>query len=271
MIKKVVLASLFLVLNLNADLKTQVKNMLGEEKFQTHQNLINFVFSNEERFYRGNRLNYTLVSQKLEENNLLDLQLPQESHLNIRFEILGNYKKAMFILKDSLKSMGYFYYFTKNADTKANFYIWNIDLKTQVAINPLRLSKLLAVTNSKIVKIIKEGDYSYVYKIDFTNSLLPNAYNMYYKNQIDLKKPFEPYFVRLDNKTSALKITAKYGNNWHPNVVFYDRDFNIIKIIKENRVYKNLSVEVPYKAKYMKINDLFSLSNLKRGIRIAKE
>ncbi|MGM0518938.1 MAG: hypothetical protein ACQERD_04765 [Campylobacterota bacterium] len=271
MIKKVVLISLFLILNANADLKTQLKNMLGEETFSMHENLINFIFTNEQRFYTQDRLNYYLVSQKLQENNLLNLEYPKQVNLDIKFEIIGNYKKALFILEDSLKSLGYFYYFTKSANTKSNLYLWNIDLKTQAAINPLRLSKLLAATNSKIIKIIKEGEYSYLYKIDFTNSLLPNANNMYYKNSIDLKKPFEPYFIRLDNRTNSLRVASKYGNRWHPYIVFYDRDFNILKILKDNKIYKNITLDVPDSAKYLKIDDLFSLSNLKRGIRIVKE
>lgn len=271
MIKKVVLICLVLILNANANLKTQIKNMIGEETFSMHKNLINFIFANEQRFYTGNRLNYFLVSQKLEENNLLDLQYPQEMNINIKFEIIGNYKKALFILRDSLKSLGYFYYFTKSAATKSGLYLWNIELKTQAAINPLRLSKLLSTTNSKIIKIIKEGEYDYLYQIDFSNSLLPNINNMYYKDSIDLKKPFEPYFIRLDNRTNSLRVISKYGNRWHPNIVFYDRDFNILKIIKDNKIYKNITLDVPINAKYLKVDDLFSLSNLKRGIRIVKE
>jgi len=71
--------------------------------------------------------------------------------------------------------------------------------------------------------------------------------------------------------TNAINITSNSGNQWHPNVVFYDQKLEVIEIYKEDSLKKNLRLDVPAQTKYIKIDDLYSLSNLRRGISITKE
>jgi hypothetical protein len=70
---------------------------------------------------------------------------------------------------------------------------------------------------------------------------------------------------------NVINIESQSGNRWHPNVVFYDNDLKIIEIYKDDNLQKNLRLDVPTDTKYIKINDLYSLSNLRRGISITKE
>ena len=89
-------------------------------------------------------------------------------------------------------------------------------------------------------------------------------------NQLSLKKPLRPYLLKVSN-TNSLKITSNNGNRWHPDVVFYDNDLNIIENFKDDSLHQTLKVDVPNNTTYIKINDLYSLANLKRGISITKE
>ena len=269
MIRNLVLI-LVLGITLNANINTKVKNLLGYSTYNTHKNLINFIFSQKSAYYKNGQLDYTLVTQKLSNNNLLKLKLPTTKYININFKLIGKEKKSLFIIKDILKSLGHYYYFTKEANFTENELFWSIKLKTDVAINPLRLSQSLDKTNSKILDIIKEGSSDYTYVIDFTNSKLAKVEDLKINSQVTLKKPFRAYMLSVDNATS-LNITSHVGNRWHPNITFYDENMNILELVKENSLKKSFKVDVPVDTSYVKIDDLYSLANLRRGISITKE
>ncbi|MGA1931715.1 hypothetical protein ACH5BF_03210 [Arcobacter sp. YIC-464] len=269
MVKKLVLI-VALGITLSANINTKVQNLLGVETYNTHQNLINFIFSQKSAYYTNGQLNYTLVTQKLQDNNLLKLNFPSTTYINVNFILKGEEKKALFILKDILKSLGHYYYFTQEANHNENDLFWSIKLKTDVAINPLRLSQSLDKANSKILNIIKEGSSNYTYVIDFTNSELAKVEDLKFNSQITLKKPFRPYMINVANATS-INIDSHIGNRWHPNITFYDNSMNILEVVKEDSFKKSFKVDVPVDTSYIKIDDLYSLSNLKRGISITKE
>jgi len=269
MFKKLVLIIAF-TLSLSANLDLKIKNLLGEVSYETHKNLIAFIFQDEQAFYKDGFVNYPLVAQKLKENNLLKLEYPTTQYIDVHFKLIGEQKKSLFILKETLKSLGYYYYFTQNAQYVNNVLNWSIKLKTAVAINPLRLSETLALRNSKIMDIIREGDYKYTYEIDFSTSNLYKVEDLVINEQIKLRKPLKPYMIKVEN-ANAIKINSNIGNKWHPNIVFYDNDLNILEIVKENSLQKSLKLDVPVDTRYIKIDDLYSLSNLIRGISITKE
>lgn len=270
MVKKLILI-IACSLALNANLNTKIENILGSSEYQTHQNLINFLFANQSTYYFADgEVNYSLVSTTLQNNGLLKLKYPSTQNIDITFNIIGEQKKSLSILKDVLKSLGHYYYFTQEAKYENNNFIWSIKLKTEAAINPLKLSKALALRKSKITNIIREGSYKWSYDINFQSSEIYRAKDLVVNNQLTLKKSQKPYILKIEN-ANAINITSKPGNSWHPNVVFYDNELNIIEIVKENSLQKSLRLDVPIDTKYIKIDDLYSLSNLRRGISITKE
>ena len=143
-------------------------------------------------------------------------------------------------------------------------------MKTAAAISPLRLSQELQSINCNIVDIKREGNYKWDYSIDMRNSTIYKAENLVGNNQLSLKKPSKPYMVMIEN-ASRISINSNAGNSWYPSVVFYDSDFNMIEIHEEDSLHNSLRLSVPNNTKYIKIDDLYSLANLKRGITITKE
>ena len=73
--------------------------------------------------------------------------------------------------------------------------------------------------------------------------------------------------IKIDT-ANAINITSKSGNRWHPNVVFYDNELNVIEIVKENSLQKSLRLDVPIDTKYIKIDDIYTLTNLRRGLSV---
>lgn len=270
MIYKLILIITFsVVLNANLDLK--IKNILGNSDYNTHRNLINYIFTNKSAYYDSdNKVNYVLLTSKLQENGLLKLNLNSTQYIDVEFTISDNPKKSLKILKDILKSLGHYYYFTQEAISSNNSLRWSIKLKTAAAINPLSLSKELQSNGCRVSDITREGENKWYYTINSSNSSIEKSEDLISNNELSLKKSLRPYMIKV-NGASKITIDSNNGNNWYPNVVFYDENLNIIEIFKEDSLHKNLKLDVPNDTKYIKIDDLYTLANIKRGINITKE
>jgi hypothetical protein len=268
-IKKLILIASFCVIA-NANLNTNIQNILGYSDYNTHKNLINHLFSNQNMFYTNNQINYTRIAQELENNGLLKLNLSSIQDIDVTFNVNGNHKKSIKNLTDILKMLGHHYFITKEETVVDNTFSWTIKMKTSAAISPLRLSQELQSINCNILDIKREGNNNWSYSINMSNSSIYKAEDLVGNNQLFLKKPLKPYIVKVSN-ASRIFINSNAGNNWYPSIVFYDEDFNIIEMFEADSLHKSLRLDVPNNTKYIKINDLYTLANIKRGIDITKE
>ncbi len=266
--KKLVLIFIFII-NLNADINTAIKDMIGYKAYSINKNLINFIFKNKNSFYSDENINYIKLSQTLKNNNLLNLKLPYSTYINIEFAFINPSSLALLETKDILKRYGYYYYFTNSLE-KGNNLIWKIKLKTSNIIDPLILAKELEKRQAKLINVVKKGNNHWYYEINSANIQSKKAKDLINSDQVSLKKSFKPYILKVAN-ANTINIQSKKGNNWFPNIVFYDDKMNIIDIHKDYEEKTNLELDVPEDTKYIKIDDIYSLYNLKRGILITKE
>ncbi len=254
---------------LNAEgFNQKIVNIIGYNEFNENRGLIDHLFSNKAAFYKNGSMNYVAVMQQLKSNGLLRVGLDEPKHVTITFQISHDPIKSIKIVSDSLKALGYYYYFTKNLvyDEEKNI-TWTINLKTEAAIDPLMLSKELAKHNCQFNDIRKEGYTKWMYSINTFNSILPKAKLITSGEKVDFRKPLKPYLISVD-KASKIIIASKPGNQWFPNIVFYDKHLNILDIVKEDKKSKALQLEIPEETKYIKVNDLYTLANIKRGLSV---
>lgn len=264
---------IFLVVNLtslNANINDKVKQLIGETDYAVHESLIYYLFQNQEEFYdySGN-ISYKKLIQTLEKNNLLDLTLNEKTTLNYKFIFNHNPKKSLNLLKDILKSQGHFDYMTNTIQKEDNNLFWDFNLDTNAAINPLLLSENLAKHFCKIRDIKKEGK-NWTITIDTFTSDVYKPFDFISNEEMVFKKPLKEYFLKIAN-AEILKIYSYGGNSWRPNIVFYDDELNVLKLYKKDSFTKFLRVQIPQNTKYIKIDDLYSLANLKKGIKVLKE
>ncbi len=269
MIRKLILIITLSVL-LSANLDMKVKDLLGNSDYNTHKNLINHIFSNEANFYTNNQIDYTKIIQELSNNGVLKLNLPSTQNISITFNVNKYPKKSSKNLGDILRALGQHNFIVQEEIVVNNNLKWTIQVKTAAAISPLRLSQELQSINCRIVDIKREGDYNWNYSIDTSDSSVYRAEDLINNKELSLKKPLKPYMIKVSN-AKVITIKSLSGNIWYPNVVFYDEALNIIGIYEENSLHKSLRLEVPNNTKYIKIDDLYTLANMKQGINITKE
>ena len=267
---KKLLLIIFLCLSLNANINQAVLGIIGSSDFNTHRNLINTLFKNQSYFYTNGSLDYAKISQTLQNNNLLKLSLGYTQTIEATFIFNSNPKKSFKNINDILKSIGIQNFVTINQSVSENQLKWSIKVQTAAAINPLRLSQELQNTNCRVVDIKKEGNNKWSYYIDSKKSSIYKAEDLVTKASVSLKKPVKPYILEIAN-TDAIKIDSNIGNNWYPNIIFYDDSFNVIDVFESESLHKNLRVDIPTNTRFVKIDDFYALTNIKNGLNITKE
>lgn len=248
-------------------LHDKIKNLIGEAIYTEHINLINFVFKNKQNYQYNENLNYISIIKTLKENGLLHLNYEEPKDILIQFKINNNPLKSLKILKDTLKSLGYYYYFTKTSVYDGDKILnWTIKLKTEAAIDPLVLSNELLEKDCRMIDISKEDD-KWIYTIDSNFASLKDAVYVSNNERISFQKPLTPYFIRID-KAKTLYVASRVLNRWFPNIVFYDKHLKILKVVNEDKVHRNIRLSIPEETRYIKISDLYTLINIKRGLSV---
>jgi len=246
----------------------KVENLIGTREFNTHKNLVDLLFRNKQNYYANEHLNYIAILKQLKENGLLKLRLKQPKEITVEFLTNADPIKSLKILNDTLKSLGYYYYFTKKTlyDGEGNL-VWTIRLKTSYAIDPFILSKELARHEVRVIDITRAENDAWQYSINTAYANIDDAIFIDTNEKVILRKPLKPYFIKI-NEAKTLKIISRTLNNWYPHVVFYDKHLNVLKIVKKDRMFKGLTISIPETSRYIKVTDLYTLINIKRGLSI---
>lgn len=267
---KKLLLSLLIGVSLNADVLLQkVENLIGSRDYLAHQNLIKVLFSKKEKFYIGESFRYKTILNELKDNGLLKLEFSSPQEFFVEFQTNKDTIKSLKILKNSLKSLGYYYYFTKSSssDGEGNFF-WTVSIKSKASLDPLALFDELLKKDCKIIDIKREESNKWVYKIDTKFAKISEAVVVDNNEKIVLQKPFKPYFLEIKEGAKSLKVISRRLNNWFPYIVFYDTHLNVLKVIKRDKEYRGATINIPENSKYIKISDLYTLMNIKRGISV---
>ncbi|QEZ90007.1 hypothetical protein [Aliarcobacter cibarius] len=266
---KKLLLSAILCASLNANVNEAVLGILGPSEYNTHKNLINHIFKNEKDFYTNGRLDYSKINDELEKNNLLKGTTTSISGMEITFNFNENPKIAFKNINDILRAVGIQNYTTTSQTTIDNQLQWSIKVQTAAAINPLKISNELKNANCRVMDIKKEGKKLSFY-IDSSKASIYKAEDLVTQREVILKRANRPYFVELGSMY-RVNIESNPGNSWYPMVTFYDSGFNAIEVVEKESLEKSLKLVVPSGARFMKIDDLYALTNIKNGLTITKE
>ena len=265
-----VFISLLLMVSLHAnELHQKIESVLGQKDYRLHKNLITLITSDETKFFLpSGKLDYSVLFRELKQNGILNLKLSAPQEIEVEFQTSKNPLKSLRILNDTLKTLGYYYYFTKNTQYDSNgALVWTIKLKTESVIDPLNFINEIAKSDCRVIEINKEANDKWIYKIDtnFANiseSILANPNEL-----LKLQKPLRPYFLKISSGR-VLKAESAASDRWHPHIVFYDNQLNVLHIIKNNQFSKQISYDIPVNTKYIKITDFYALDNIKRGLNV---
>ncbi len=257
-------------LSLNASLLLEkIENLVGKNTYSTHKNLIALIFNDQNKFYLANGTpDYVKIFKELKSNGLLNLKLISPQEIEVEFHTTNNPIKSLKILNDTLKSIGYYYYFTKNI--KRNFdgsLIWTISLQTEFIIDPLILIPEISKNSSKVLDVSQVENNKWIYKIDTSFANIAEAISINVNENKKLQKPLSAYMIQIQQGT-IIEIKAHNLDKWFADIAFFDSNLNVLDVTRNEEAMKIIALEIPQGTKYIKISDLHSLENIKRGLEI---
>jgi hypothetical protein len=269
MIKKFLILSFLLFGFIQANIiEDKVRNILGEDGFNQHQKLIKILFVKTDDFMSGGMLKYIDILNLLKENGLLQLKYSKPKELEIEFVLSSSPVKTLRILNDTLRSLGYYYYFTKKAIYLSDgSFVWNIKMQAEYAIDPLIFIKELKLKEIFVKNITRDDLRHWKYEFDTKNGKISKALKIEANEKVSLGKPLDNYLLSIKD-VDTLKIISKKLNRWYPYIVFYNKDLKVLKTIERKRVYKGIQTTIPKDTKYIKIGDIYNLINIKRGLSV---
>ncbi len=246
----------FSIVYLFANSYEYAKNILGERTYYKYKNVI--ISSLEENA----SLKETIVF--LENNGLINLYFNKIKTIHPTF-IFKN-QNPVFNTKtlyDSLKTLGYYGFYPTKIH-KNNTYSITLEILSQNYIDPLNLLNELKKRGCTLYNIKKEKNFTYYISCD--NEKIPNAKTL--TNDIQALHNINGiYWIEPNNFKKIYISTSKY-DFWHPYIVFYDKNLNILNIISTSNLERKKTLNIPQGTKYIKIADSFTKENIKRGIFI---
>jgi len=258
-----------LLLNLSANsLQKDIISILGKNSYHSNKGLISVLFKEQQKYIGLNgSTDFTKVTKVLKENKLLDLKFDHVGDIELSFAT--HQKDALLfikLLKEVLSSAGYSNTLTTKAIRDSSGFLWRVKVKGSQMIDPYLIVSELQKRGAKVSKIRRESKNRYRYNIDISNAHI-KAIVPTFEKEVKLKKPLLAYWIDVYGAYS-ITIVSVAGNSWHPYIVFYDKNLNIISNYTKERKSYNISLKIPRNAKYIKISDLYTLSNIKRGMKI---
>lgn len=250
-------------------LDDKIRNFVDENRYAVHQKLISLVFKDRQQFYTlDGRVDVYAVTRKLKENGLLNLffDLPRELHVTFKTE-----EPSLLFTKtvsDSLKAMGYYYFLTKEASSTNEGYHWTVSFDTEYAVDPTLFIEDLQKRGAFVTDIVRETDDRWVYDIGLGETRVPDAAPVAMNEKIRLSRPVDDYWLQLD-EAGKLSVYAGRNPNWYPYVVFYDTQMHILSIHKSDIRKKSMVFTAPEETRFVKISDVYSITNLKNGLSIS--
>lgn len=267
MIRKFILV-LFFIVSLEANPVLQkVENIVGDKEYKTHKALIELLFKKESFYLANEKIKYFNMFDTLQKNGLLNLRFNRPAGVTIEFKIKGDNKKGYKILNDLLQTLGYRYFITKKLENTGEELTWNIFLKVEYMLDPVMFLRELNYVGCKLLDVTKKSQYQWYYEIDFERASLPKASPIEKNEKVKFQKPLKPIFLDIEG-AKLIQVLSRNLNRWFPDIVFFDKDLNVIKDIKIDKVYKGLKTKVPVGTKYVKITDKYNLINIKRGLTL---
>lgn len=246
-------------------LQDKIKDLIGANAYARHVKFIKIIFANEDDFYTNDRVDVANVIKMLKDNGLLDLffKKPQEMHLT--FHSSGYPLFFVKIMSDTLQSMGYYRFITDRSKQDESGFFWTIRLTGEYAIDPVLLKNALMKRGCDIVDIDRHSKRDWSYHIDMQDAYLMLKELAPYKER-ELKKSLYEHWLNVKSSKSLVLWSLK-GNNWYPYVSIYDKELHLLKVYKRDRKTRKITLELPQDTVYVKIADLYSLKNIKDGLR----
>ncbi|MFP4486971.1 MAG: hypothetical protein ACLFOC_08405 [Campylobacterales bacterium] len=268
MVRKLLLLIFVVSLCFSDQLDTKIKTYMSDQEYHKHSRLLDMVFKNKESFYSYGSVDSIKVLKTLRQNGLLRLSLGSPQHLVVGFKLDFASFIGIKAISDSLASLGYNYFVIDEAKNNEEGFSLKVGIDTEYAPDPILLNSELKKRGVKVVDISKD-DSKWSYALSLESATLPDAIGLRSGESKTISRMLQSYWVEIEGSSSSLLLKSLPGNSWHPKVVFYDSNLNILEVEQKDAESRHEELSIPEGSKFIKVSDFFGSYNIKNGFDIA--
>ncbi|TKX30801.1 hypothetical protein [Campylobacter estrildidarum] len=228
---------------------------------------LKLLFSNSSYLDKNGNLNIAQISRVLKTNSLITLNLSTPQTLKLNFRSKSDAVIFFKILSDALMDAGYVYFIPTELILHNENIDYTVEVESQYVLDPGTLYNLLKENSVYIKNVKRVGVYDYQYDLDFDNAKLNTNVNISLNSLAVLERPLKDYIFKTKD-ASKLVIDASDADFWFPKVLFLDKNLNLIKSVKSNEKNNHFSEFIPSGTCYVVVSDMYSLDNIRRGLRV---
>jgi len=246
----------------------KVKSLIGVKKYSSAKKIIHILLGDKKQYYNSDgSIEVVKLLRVLKKNGFMRLDLEGVKSVNITFTTKANPLLFLKILNNALNSMGFNFYITKKAIKTDDSFSWEIQMNTEYLVDPVVLGNELKKNGCAIIDIQKQENNNWHYFISTANAKVISK-KIIPEVSYKLAKPIKSYWLGFDDTPQTIYIKSYPLNRWHPYIVFYDASLNILSVISNDEIVKDLKLDIPMGTKYMMIDDKYTLSNIRSGLKI---
>lgn len=243
-------------------LTKKIKNLVAPATFAKDRAFIDVIFSPKEAYFNADgTLNSIKVIQTLKENGILNLFFKQPRDISITFKTRGQAQFFVKVMSDSLQNIGYYKYVTSDSSLNDSEFIWKIGLTSEYAPDPLIINQELKKNSCEIIDIVRDNHTDWTYVVDMKNAKL-NVPRLQNAEEFRLKRSLYASWIDV-SKIASLSIESSVRNDWFPYIAYYDKNLNLLKVLKFDAKKTELMLDIEEKTHYLKISDMYTLKNIK--------
>ena len=264
MVKKIIILTLWVNISFAISSLELAKNLVNNSSKNSQLELL---FSNNSYIDNNGNCDIAKISQILKTNSLIALTLSNPQSLRLNFKAKADEVMFFKILSDVLTDAGYIYFIPTDLILREGNIDYTIQVESQYILDPGALYALLKDNSVYIDNIKRIGTYDYEYDLNFENAQLNTNIDLKLNSTQALERPLKDYVFTLQG-ASNLMIDAHDADFWFPKVLFLDKNLNLIKAVKSQAQNNHFSELIPSGAVYAIVSDMYSLDNIRRGLKI---
>ena len=239
----------------------KIQTFINEDIYEKNSAYINILFTPQDDYVNGDKVDDVKVVQTLKDNGLLNLYFKKPSELTLHFKTSGSPLFFMKIMGDTLRNIGYYRYVTKESNLNSSEFTWTIVLTSEYATDPAILQKELAKSGCSVVNVERKLPTEWIYTVDMRDGKL-NVTTLKSREQIKLKRSL--YAKWLDvSQVEKIRISSSRRNSWYPYIAYYDSSMHLLKVIRIDERRDKVVVNMQNDTHYLKISDIYTLKNIR--------
>ncbi len=249
-----------------ATLEEEIISIIGPEKFQRNQAVLNAVFLDQNRYLRNGMVDVVKVVQVLDRIGLIQKDFPTPQKHEIVFKAYSHPYLFFKVAFDALKAADLFEYEIVNMQKNEQEYLLHIAYTSSHLADPVVIARYFAKSDMGVVHIQKNQN-SWEYTIDADNGVFVAPKLLHKLKIAPIRKAVWVYV----QNSEKIVIFSALGNRWFPKIFIYDRWLRPIDIVQKDHKSFQLSLKLPKGSYYIKISDKFTVKNIKNGLTIVSK